>query len=191
MSKEKQEQEQDKRMAALQKGPPQKREELSDVRLIRILATDIPGNKSIYSGLTDIKGISWTFSNAICRKLGMNKTKKIEELNEGEIKKIVSFLENPDVPQFLMNRRKDYETGENKHLIGNKWDLQKEFDIKRMKKIKSYKGVRHTLGQPVRGQRTKSHFRANKKSRGAVGVQTVKKPVAPAPKKEVKKEKKK
>src|SRR3989344_2628458 len=37
-----------------------------------------------------------------------------------------------------------------------------EFDIKRLKKIKSYRGVRHAAGQPVRGQRTKAHFRKNK-----------------------------
>jgi len=44
--------------------------------------------------------------------------------------------------------------------------LQTEFDIKRLKKIKSYRGLRHVLGQPVRGQRTRGHFRKNK----AVGV---------------------
>jgi small subunit ribosomal protein S13 len=37
--------------------------------------------------------------------------------------------------------------------------MVKEFDIKRMKQIKSYKGMRHSLKQPVRGQRTRSHFR--------------------------------
>ncbi len=41
--------------------------------------------------------------------------------------------------------------------------LRKEFDLKRMKKIKSYKGVRHIVGLPVRGQRTKANFRRNRK----------------------------
>ena len=67
-----------------------------------------------------------------------------------------------------MNRRKDIESGETKHLIGSELELQKEFDIKRLKKIRSYRGLRHALGQPVRGQRTRSHFRAKK--RKAVGV---------------------
>ena len=49
-------------------------------------------------------------------------------------------------------------------------DLQNEFDIRRLKKIKSYKGIRHSLGQPVRGQRTKAHFRKGR----AVGVKRVK-----------------
>jgi ribosomal protein S13 len=56
--------------------------------------------------------------------------------------------------------------GTNKHIYGADLNLQVDFDIKRLKKIKAYKGVRHAAGQPVRGQRTKSHFRANKKKSG-------------------------
>jgi small subunit ribosomal protein S13 len=61
-----------------------------------------------------------------------------------------------------MNRRMDFETGENKHLNGFDLDLQKEFDIKRLKKIKSYKGYRHMSGLTLRGQRTRGNFRRNK-----------------------------
>ncbi len=139
------------------------------VRVVRILAKDIRGNKDVYSGLTLIKGISWAFSNAVCKKLGIDKRKKIEELSNDEIKKIEEFINNGNVPDFLVNRRKDLDSGENKHLHGSDLDLQKEFDIKRMKKIKCYRGVRHASGLPVRGQRTKSNFRKNKK-KGAVGV---------------------
>ena len=53
-------------------------------------------------------------------------------------------------------------------MTGTDLELQTEFDIKRMKKIKSYKGVRHSAGQPVRGQRTKSHFRKNKAKSGGI-----------------------
>jgi small subunit ribosomal protein S13 len=42
-------------------------------------------------------------------------------------------------------------------------ELQKEFDIKRLKKIKSYRGFRHMSGLPCRGQRTKSNFRKNRR----------------------------
>ena len=136
-----------------------RKEEVREESLIRILSTDIPGNKNVYSGLTRIKGISWNFSNAICSILGINKNKKIQELTPGEIEKISEFIRNPKLPEFILNRRKDLDDGKNKHLFGADLDLQKEFDIKRMKKIRSYKGVRHMTGQPVRGQRTKSHFR--------------------------------
>lgn len=134
--------------------------------LIRILSTDIPASKSISSGLIRIKGISWNFSNAICKMLGIDKEKKISNLSSEEIERITQFVRKPVVPVFILNRRKDFETGESRHLIGTDVDLQRDFDIKRMRKIKSYKGIRHALGQPVRGQRTKSHFRKNK----AVGV---------------------
>lgn len=62
-----------------------------------------------------------------------------------------------------MNRRKDVESGEEKHLTGTDLDLRKDFDIKKLKKIKSYRGLRHTAGLPTRGQRTKAHFRSNRK----------------------------
>jgi len=135
--------------------------------LVRIMATDIPGSKNVYAGLTRIKGISWSMSNAICNILKMEKSKKISELSKEEIKKITDFIEDPKVPEYLMNRQKDVLTGESHHLNTSKLDLQKEFDIKKLKKIKSYRGLRHSLGQPTRGQKTRSHFRAKGR---AVGV---------------------
>ena len=137
--------------------------------LIRILGTDIPGNKNVYVGLTRVKGISFAFSKAICHILNIEQSKKIQDLNEQEIKKITEFAKNPKVPAFLVNRRFDFDEGINRHLITTELDLRKEFDIKRLKKIGCYKGVRHTRGLPVRGQRTKSHFRTRAKHK-AIGV---------------------
>ncbi|HLC87318.1 MAG TPA: 30S ribosomal protein S13 [Candidatus Nanoarchaeia archaeon] len=148
------------------------------VSLIRIMQTDIPGNKRLLTGLTYIKGVSWAISNAMCKILKMNPDKKISELDKNEIDKIIEFLKNPThLPDFLLNRRKDFETGKSSHLIGTELDMKKEFDIRRLKKIRSYRGLRHATGQPTRGQRTKSHFRSHGKKK-AVGVQ--KKKEAPA-----------
>lgn len=132
-------------------------------RVVRILSKDIEGKMSIYSGLSRIKGISWTLANAICKKLNIDKKRKIGSLTDDEIKKITEFAKNPQVPKYLLNRRKDFEAGEDKHLTGGDLELQNEFDIKRLKKIKSYKGYRHSAGLPVRGQRTRSNFRKNRK----------------------------
>ena len=134
----------------------------ADERIIRILSEDIEGRMTLYSGLAKIKGISWSFSNAICKKLKMDKRKKIGSLKDEEIKVIIDFIKNPDVPEHVLNRRKDFDTGENKHLTGTDLDLRKEFDIKRLKKIKSYRGIRHAAGLPLRGQRTRSNFRRNR-----------------------------
>ena len=138
---------------------PKKDEE----RIVRILSKDIEGKMSLYSGLTKIKGISWAISNAICRKLGMDKTKKVGALTDKEMQMITDFVKNPDLSLGLLNRRKDFDDGEDKHLLGSDLELKKEFDIKRLKKIKSYRGFRHASGLPSRGQRTKSNFRKNRR----------------------------
>jgi len=148
--------------------PQEKREE----RLVRILSKDIEGKMKVYAGLTKIKGISWTFSNAVCRALNLDKNKTIGALSEEEIQKITEFIKNPKVPNHILNRRKDIETGNEKHLTGTDLDLRKDFDIKRLKKIKSYRGLRHTAGLPSRGQRTKAHFRANRKRGSGIKSKT-------------------
>jgi small subunit ribosomal protein S13 len=135
--------------------------------LVRILGYDVRGEKNIYAGLTKIKGVSWTISNAVCLKLGYPKSKKIFELTKADIAKIEEFLKKLPLKDFLKNRRLDRETGESSHLYGTDLDLKKQFDIKRLKQIKSYRGVRHSSGLPVRGQRTRANFRKKGK---AVGV---------------------
>lgn len=152
--------------------------------LIRIMSADIPGNKRLVYGLTRIKGVSYSFANAVCNSLKINPEKIVSTLGEEEIKRITDFIKSPNLPAFMLNRRRDYETGQDKHLTLTNLELQKEFDIKRLRKIKSYKGWRHALGLPVRGQRTKSHFRHGK----SVGVQkTSAKPSAKPEDKSVKK----
>jgi len=145
---------------------PRMKEGMYKEEIVRILATDIPGNSSVYAGLTKIKGIGWTFSNAVCAGLKIDKHRKINSLSEEEIGEITAFIKNPQMPSWILNRKRDVETGQSKHLITAELDLAKEFDIRKMKKIRSYKGWRHATGQPVRGQRTKSHFRKGR----AIGV---------------------
>lgn len=141
-----------------EKKPDQKYKE----KIVRILQKDIEGKMTIYSGLTKIKGVSWSLSNAICRKLNIDKKKKVGQFEKSEIKEIEDFLKSIEIPTHLKNRRKDFDSGEDKHLTGPDLDLRKEFDIKRLKKIKSYRGFRHLAGLPSRGQRTKSNFRKNR-----------------------------
>ena len=135
--------------------------------LVRINNTDIHGKNGVYLGLTRIHGVSYSFSNAVCNLLSIDKNKKIGDLSEEEVKRIEETIKNPkQIPYFVYNRRKDVDTGENVHLTTSNLKLKVEFDIKKMKRLKTYKGVRHGLGQPVRGQRTKSHFRTG----SSVGV---------------------
>ena len=137
--------------------------------LVRILQTDIPGSKNLFSGLSRIKGVSFSVVNSVCKNTGIDKKRKISSLSPQEIDKLSKEIKNPQIPYFNKNRRYDFETGETKHLVTTELDLKKEFDIKRLKKIKTYKGIRHSRGLPVRGQRTKSHFRKRTKNK-VVGV---------------------
>jgi len=155
------------------------KKEIMHEDLTRILGTDIPSTVPVYAGLTKIKGISWALSAAICKEVGIDKKRKVSTLTEAEIEKITAFIKNLSksvLPTWLFNRRKDTETGEDKHLISTELDLRREFDIRQMKKIKCYKGIRHSLGQPVRGQRTRAHFRKGR----SIGVarQKIQKPAA-------------
>jgi small subunit ribosomal protein S13 len=133
--------------------------------IVRIANTDLKGEKETIIALKGIKGLSFSFNSAICKVAGINPRKKMGLLSDAEVKKIVDILKDPEsfnIPNWMLNKRKEYESGIDKHVIAVDWDLGREDDIKRMRKIKCYKGVRHSLHAPVRGQRTRSNFRANK-----------------------------
>lgn len=131
-------------------------------RIVRLLSTDVPGDLSLQRSLIRIKGISFMFAHAICVSLNMDKKKKIGVMSTDELKKIENFVKTPELPLWMLNRRKDTETGSNMHLVMASLDLKKMEDINTLRKIRAYKGVRHELGLPVRGQRTRSSFRKNK-----------------------------
>ena len=132
---------------------------------VRIANTDLDGNKSIQNALTKIKGLSFMFSNAILNVARIEKTKKAGYLSDEQVSKIDDILKEPSkfgIPAWMFNRKKDPEDGMDKHLVGTSLAFIHDNDIKMMKKVKSYKGIRHMLGLPVRGQRTRSNFRKNK-----------------------------
>ncbi len=170
MSKQEKPEEKQEEKTKKQEKPAEKKLERVYASLIRIMQTDIPGNKKLLAGLTYIKGVSWSISNAICKILKKDPNKKIMDLTKKEISEIERFIKNPKLPKFLINRRKDFNSGEDKHVFTTELDMKKEFDIRRLKKIRSYRGLRHALKQPTRGQRTRSHFRGKGKKK-AVGVQ--------------------
>jgi hypothetical protein len=78
-------------------------------------------------------------------------------------------MKNPlkyGIPRYMLNRRIDPVTGEDMHLISSQLRFIVKSDIDAMRKMRSYKGIRHELGLPVRGQRTRTSFRGGR----AVGV---------------------
>ncbi len=133
--------------------------------LVRIANTDLDGKKAIVFAMRKIRGVGFMYANLACRIAGIETTTKSGVLSESQIEKLDDIIKNPEKyksPVWMLNRRKDNETGRDKHLLGGDLQFVTENDIKMMKKMKSYKGVRHMLGLPCRGQRTRSNFRPNK-----------------------------
>lgn len=136
-------------------------------QFVRIMGTDIPGGLHIRYGLTKIKGIGTNFSHAFCARFDIDEDKKIQQLSDTELKDLeVKLKDMKKVDSWLLNRRKDPDTGEDMHLLTTDLKFRRDFDIKRLQKVKAYRGMRHAAGLPVRGQRTKAHFRKGR----AVGV---------------------
>ncbi|MBW6461584.1 MAG: 30S ribosomal protein S13 [DPANN group archaeon] len=130
--------------------------------IIRIKGTDVVSAKKLGIGLTAITGVDYNLSRAIIHVAGMDYNQLVESVSEKDIERIETIIDTPikfGIPAWLLNRRNDYVTGNNIHLTGSDIRLTLRDDINRLRKIRAYKGIRHELGLPVRGQRTKSSFR--------------------------------
>jgi len=127
--------------------------------IVRVAGVDIDGNLKVAYGLAKIKGVGVTLAYALCRKLGIDPEARIGNLSEAEVKKIEEALANPKVlglPDWMFNRRKDYESGKDLHLVGSDLIIAVKRDIELLKKIRCWRGIRHQLGLKVRGQRTRT-----------------------------------
>ena len=113
----------------------------------RIAGVDIPLNKRVEVGLTYIYGIGRVTSNVILTKAGIDVNKKSVDLDDQEVTKLRTIIEG------------EYTV---------EGDLRKEvqLNIKRLIEIGCYRGMRHRMGLPVRGQKTKSNARTRKGRRG-------------------------
>lgn len=153
-------------------------------KIIRIAEADLDGSKKIEHALISIKGVSWAYAHALRKALGF-KNIKLGDLSESEIEKIKEALKNPQkfgIPSFLYNRRKDIKTGKDMHLFSSELTLAQKMDIKRLKSIKCYRGIRHMFNYKVRGQRTRSRG-ANVRGRVGVTVGVIRKKTKPTKKK--------
>lgn len=153
-------------------------------QMVRLIDQTIPGTRKVLMALADIRGVGFSMAHAICHVLNIDERTKIGALSEEEMARIEDAIKNPlkhKIPVWMANRRNDIETGKDMHLHGAELAFYVDNDIKIMKKIRSFKGMRHAAGQPVRGQSTKAHFRHG----NSLGV--TKKKTAPAAASEKKK----
>lgn len=129
--------------------------------IVRIVNTDIDGNKPTVVGLQSIKGVGKRVADVVVRKAGVDRTAKIGSLDEAttdELGRLITTYADY-APNWAINRQSDYETGEDQHIVGTDLDVVHKDDINRLKMIRCYRGVRHESGHKVRGQRTRSNGR--------------------------------
>jgi len=137
--------------------------------IIRIAGTDLDGTLKLNHALAKINGVGITLANAVTRKANINPNLRVGYLTETDKTKIEDIINNTikhGIPPYMLNRQKDIETGENRHLIGADLTLQIKTDIEEMKNLKSWRGFRHAYGLRTRGQHTRTTGRKGK----AMGV---------------------
>jgi len=117
--------------------------------LARIAGVDLPREKRVEIGLMYIFGIGRSRSREILRKTGVNPDTRVRDLTDDEISKLRETIE------------KEYTV---------EGDLRREIalNIKRLVEIRCYRGIRHRMGLPVRGQRTKTNARTRKGPRKTI-----------------------
>ncbi|MEM1515004.1 MAG: 30S ribosomal protein S13 [Candidatus Bathyarchaeia archaeon] len=133
--------------------------------IVRLIDKDVDGGKTVVDAISDIRGIGLRLAGIIVRELNIPPTARIGFLPSEkimEIEKMIKSLSESGLPKWLFNRRKDFETGEDKHLISSDIDLTVKADIEREKMLWSWRGYRHAYGLKVRGQKTRTTGRAGK-----------------------------
>jgi small subunit ribosomal protein S13 len=129
--------------------------------IVRIMNSDIDGNKSLIMGIQNVKGVGPRVAAVVAKRTGIKPSEKMGNLSEAQTDEITKIISSyPEfAPHWAVNRQNDIETGEDMHIFGVDLDVMKKDDINRMKMIRCYKGVRHEQGQKVRGQKTRSNGR--------------------------------
>ncbi len=159
-SPEKEKQAKPQQKTEKQEKPPKGKDE--DFRyIVRIADTDIDGDKQLIFGLSQIKGIGRHLAYLVVKKTKIKATTKMGDLTDKQIDIINDVLSNITslAPSWMLNHRKDMDTGEDIHLISAQVSLRLRDDVNMLKMIRSYRGIRHELNLPVRGQRTRGNNR--------------------------------
>ncbi len=138
--------------------------------IVRFAETDLDGTKKLANALLKVKGVGWATAIAFTRAAGLDANVLAGSLTDEQLGKLEQVILNPinfGIPTHMVDRRSDPIEGGDRHSVSSNLAITKKTDIDSMKKIHSYKGIRHELGLPVRGQRTRTSFRTGM----VVGVQ--------------------
>jgi len=111
--------------------------------LARIAGINIPTNKRVIIALTYIHGIGSNTALKICESVGIDISRRVNELNDGEVMSIREFIDGNVMVEGDLRR-------------------EKSINVKRLMDLGCYRGLRHRRGLPVRGQRTHTNARTRK-----------------------------
>ncbi|MBW6441933.1 30S ribosomal protein S13 [Patescibacteria group bacterium] len=119
----------------------------------RIKGVDIPNEKRIEASLRYVEGIGPTMAKEVLEIAKVDPDKRAKDLTDSEIADINNAISSMEIPV----------EGELRRIVTS--------NIRRLKEIKSYRGLRHHLGLPTRGQRTRTNARTRKGKKKTVGGQ--------------------
>ena len=111
--------------------------------MARIAGVNIPTNKRVHIALTYIHGIGDTTAKGICEATGIDTTRRVNELSDGEVLSIREYIDANLMVEGDLRR-------------------EKQLNVKRLMDLGCYRGLRHRRGLPVRGQRTHTNARTRK-----------------------------
>lgn len=118
--------------------------------MARIAGIELQDKWKIDFALTKIKGIGWSTAEKVLDKVNIDSSKRVKELNQDDISKIASAIEDKPIEGELVR--------------------QVRKNIQRLQQIGSYRGQRHKKNLPARGQRTKTNARTKRGKRRTVGA---------------------
>jgi small subunit ribosomal protein S13 len=152
-----------------------------DVRgIIRVAGKDVKGDVPMRKALYHVKGVGKRYadvcSEIAAKKLNVDENILVGKLSDAQLDEIEAIISNPlenGLPLYMLNKRREFTTGKDRHLISNDLDYSMKQDIDKEMKSRSWKGISHMYRKKVRGQRTRTSGRSG----GSVGV--VKKKLAP------------
>lgn len=118
--------------------------------MTRIAGIDLQDNWKVDFALTKLRGLGWTLSKKVMKDCQIDSKKRVSELTSDEVAKISSELEKYQIEGDLIRVVRE--------------------NIQRLQVIGSYRGIRHTRGLPVRGQRTRTNARTKRGKRKTIGA---------------------
>ena len=132
--------------------------ETSFKHVVRMVGFDLPGDVKVPYAISRIRGVGLNLALALTKQLGIDPTLRLGEVEEEKLESLERVRRDKKhvaLPIWFKNRRSDVLENEDMHLIGSDLLMGVRGDVELLKRIKCWRGVRHSLGLKVRGQRTR------------------------------------